>query len=534
MRTITALVSFTALAFGLLPARAAAQPQDRIAVQPPRTTEERTSRQTTAQDAKLTRERIQRLADFDRNWRSVARSQLADAKQQAARAGAEQRQRTARELSAIERRTIEAALKPLAVAPAPSPTPRITDISGLVATSTGSEWKQGQIQEGSLVCIRGEHLANGANIAVPMLSYSVELQYGDAPKEFQKAPPLSHTLQLAPYPDSWSKCWSDTEIIAAVPILPAGEIQYVGNLVVRRRAGVGEILHLEQPVKIERAGPGFGVMYAEPEYNDRSSRFGCASSGGTITVCGSGFGDTPGKIFLKLTQPIGNLTQINLVPKNWSQQKIEADVPKVPGNYPFQTVQVYVVNTQLNREAFSPIKFGPRMIYTQINGKDFLELAHPAKQQQNDRADEEGGLLLVTHDPECGPVIGSGNNGNDRFFANKPLPPNCELVKVSGAQVNPDDPNTAEGWALGKFTSIVASIAKQDYMQLGKDLVDWFAVAGGAGSYKCELHGPNSSTQPTTTVHWENACWGPHNGTPIKYFVSFTLRGPEGVVPGSP
>lgn len=542
-----------------------AQGQERKLAQPARITPARTIHQTTPEEAKLAQERSQRLAELDKAWRSVARAQLADAHQKAVAAQAAHRQKTARELTetvnhlhatasaqylgpqaiVMDRKTIESALQPVVVAPAPTPVARITDVSGLVATASGSEWKQGELQEGSLVCIRGEHFgapptppaaapSTGGNVAVPLLTYNVELQYGDAPKEFQQAPPLNHTLQLAPYPDSWNKCWSDTEIIAAVPILPPGELQFVGNLVVRRRTMLGENLHLEQSVKIDRAGPGINAMYALPEYNELSSRFGCASSGGTLTVCGSGFGDVAGKIFLKLTDPIGNLTQINLVAKNWSQQKVEADIPQVPGNYPIQTVQVYVINTQLNREAFSPIKFGPRMIVTQISGQDFLDLAHPAKQAQNDKAEQEGGLLLVTHDPECGPIIGSGNNGNDRFFASKPLPPNCELIKVTFAPVNPDDTNSAEGWALGKFANIMASIADQNYKELVQNLVDWFAVGFGAGSYQAEIHGPISATQPTTTVHWENACWGEHNGTPIKYFISFALRGPEGVVPNSP
>jgi hypothetical protein len=355
------------------------------------------------------------------------------------------------------------------------------------------------------------------------------LEYGDAPKEFQKAGPLNHKINLLPIDGDWNKCWRDTGIVATVPYFPESGIQIVGNLILWKPGVI-----LTHPVQISRGGPGINYFVTAPEYNDRVNRYG-ASSGGTITVYGIGFGNQPGKIYLELTNPIGGQKQVFLTPTSWADNNIVADIPKVPGSYPSQTARLFALNTQLNRYSDTSIQFGPKMIYTLISGKDFLELAHPAKQPQNDRAEEESGTLLVTHDPECGPVIGSGNEGVDKFFTkNKPLPPNVEIVYAIYAQIDPLDEWGALKWFAKQMNDAASEFG----------LIKKFGevLAFGIGSFfdpsvgKYEVSCNTSAANQPFLIFWWNTCQGmsPFNGVPIKYIMGFKLWGPEGIVPGSP
>lgn len=500
--------------------------------------------QPKSQDVKLAQDRIKRMAEFDKNWRVQVRQIIGDANQKLAKAQVQRYEKSVQTLrvaktsavphgkvrpKVVEDRMKEiAAIKPAQKVQAGAKMLRtITKVTGLVG---GTTWKENDVEEGSYIQIYGKGFGGYSSMFYSKTTgkkgCGVALEYGDAPKEFQKAGPLNHKIDLIPIDGDWNKCWSDTGIIAMAPIFPESTIQIVGNLVVW-----GKDFILNHPVQFRRAGPGIEYFTTAPEFNDRVNRYG-ASSGGQISVYGRGFGNQPGKIYLELHDQIGSLKQIFLTARSWTDSNIIAEIPKVPGNYPFQTARLNVLNTQLNRLSYTSIQFGPRMIYTLVSGKDFLELATPAHPGK-DMAEEQETTLLITHDPDCGPVIGSGNHGTDYFFRNKILPPNCKLVRGAVSHI---DPSAAQlNWLGNEVTHWIAEILSGDWIKKG---LSAFAKMfdSSVGNYGIVIQKQPTENSPQTVVFFDTTCSSisQYNGVPLKYIATFMLWGPEGIVPGTP
>ena len=388
-------------------------------------------------------------------------------------------------------------------------------------------------------------------------SVGVTLEYTYHPNEFSTE---KHYLNLTPYYGDWGNSWSYNWIKAKVPEIPEtylsidpstqkSFIDIGANLIVWKK-GMGGFT-LKVPIALY-PGTG-GISYIEsPEFGD------CAVSGQTMLIHGSGFGDSPGHIVLKLREPLKTynyqsnswvqvdtgLTEIGFTPASgdwktsWRDDVIAANVDKLSMNFDPAFGDLYIYRANDPRPlALSPVKVEPNYVLRKISGKNFLEFVG---QGGNNHAEAINGTLIVTHDPSCSSFLGvplsSGNSGEDYFFSeNKPLPPNCELVSLSIFQVPPNKEDVAVfllenvGEMLNSFTDPVDM-----YIWLGKHTI--YAIVGaiagpGTGSYKCEITKPKDLDKPTTKIHWENTCYpdSDYNNVPIQYVASFQVRAPEAV-----
>lgn len=400
--------------------------------------------------------------------------------------------------------------------------PKIKKVKGLTGKKTSiKDWMDDHVAEGSFVQIEG------VNFGDPPGSFGVALEYGEPPKEFETAtPPLKYRSELIPIYGDWSKSWRDTGIVAELPFLPQSKIAYWGQLVVWRKGP--QSFELKYAVSIERFGTQIRAVHALPSCSDN-----VLSSGGMLAVYGHDFGNvTKPTVSLHFKNPVGIPHTISLKTTVWDNTVIYADIPKCPGNYPDQNGELRVLNTKTNTLASQPIVFGPKMVYTVVSGKDYMELAIPSGKANKDYAQEGQDFLLVTHDPDCGAVVGDGNDGVDQFFTKKmPLPANCTIVKTMCAQLDPVNTWDALVWFVKQIPTSPAGLI----VKLGEVVIFGLASAfdGGIGKYYANFY-KHPETGPVQ-VCWQNTCSGmsPFNGVPLKYLIGFVLRGPEGIVPGT-
>jgi hypothetical protein len=506
----------------------------------------------TEADLKLTQDRITRMDDFRKNWRTNVQQKIGDANRKLAMAREQSFQKRLQlQVSTktllpiqippdmIETRVREMIAKQKTVTSRPG-----VNISNAMAIPkiirvTLNLDEEDKIKEGGIIVIQGENYGDSP------ASCGVAVEFNAEPKESMTTttPPQMYTVNLIPGAVgavNWQSSWWDKAILAKVPTdnrFDSGELH--GTLVVWR--GGQQSFVLRHPVEIVRSGLVINSYKTFPEYNDRVTPYG-GSSGGEIWVYGRGFGDNPGAIYLDLVNPIGNMNKIDLKPlvKTWSDSQIHASFPKIPGNYPFQVAKLYIWNSHNNKFVMNPIQFGPKMIYTIISGYSFINLAHPAKAADKDIAQEEGAVLYVSHDPECGKYIGEGNQGDDKFFSDRPLPPNCKVVKVVYSWVNPDTTWDSIKLIANEVLDWIKIMTSFDVVDFFKKIGEYIitGIAGAldpkVGSYSVKLIKNPTETDPEMIVHWENTCaWiSENNGIPVKYVTSFMLWGPDGVVPG--
>lgn len=381
--------------------------------------------------------------------------------------------------------------------------------------SAGSNAPPNTVDEGRVFYITGRGL--GATPGVVRLQYTV--------KEQEFGPSTTRTVDLLPGGPTWEKSWSETAVAVRLPYL-TGVIPTRGvlNLVV---AG-GGAMPLQHPVEIVRHQFGISGIAAAPMWADLENPH-VLVPGGRAVIVGKDFG-TGGTVTLELTEPVtpygrAPRAQVELTPfTNWQDTEIVVSIPAdLQGNYPFQGARLRLRNNR-NEEVFEGVRFGPRMEFRIMSGLEFMEFAQA---DENDTADAEGAVLMVTHDPGCGH---KGNEGDDWFFSAKPLPPNTRVVRYTFSLMNPNEPGLAEQL----FDETLDWLKKGIYWKI----VEGFAIAflsifdSKMGSYKAD---PAVFALPglpdRLRVHWENSCWGPYDGIPIVYHLSFVLWAPEGTFP---
>jgi len=135
----------------------------------------------------------------------------------------------------------------------------------------------------------------------------------------------------------------------------------------------------------------------------------------------------------------------------------------------------------------------PPTVIVRISGTTYSHIAEPDK---DDNASANNGYLCVLHDPGCG---WWGNDGKDKYFAQKQLPAGAELVGVDFIQYWPLGVDSASG--SGAFTWLNSS-----------------------GSYFAHLNQDNPA-QPY--VKWNNTCWAGFGGKNLRYSVSFRIQMPH-------
>ena len=123
-----------------------------------------------------------------------------------------------------------------------------------------------------------------------------------------------------------------------------------------------------------------------------------------------------------------------------------------------------------------------------ISGTSYISLSKP---DPHDSYSDANGYLLVTHDPGCGIV---GNDGTDKFFVNKPLPPGTRIEHVDFRQMWPAERDCDTPWS-------------------------WL---NDAGSYNVRFDAT------TNSVRWHNSCTGAYNGKNNYYTISFVVSMPTG------
>ena len=132
----------------------------------------------------------------------------------------------------------------------------------------------------------------------------------------------------------------------------------------------------------------------------------------------------------------------------------------------------------------------------QISGKKFFDFD---RKDEGDYYEAANGVLLVYHTPGCGIT---GNDGNDVFFSSKTLPSGCKVISYSFKQFWPK--------TRGSDVSALQSL-----------------FDSRAGSYLAIVDKKPTGNDPSTVIHWENACTGPFSDKWIIYAISFQISAPE-------
>jgi hypothetical protein len=135
--------------------------------------------------------------------------------------------------------------------------------------------------------------------------------------------------------------------------------------------------------------------------------------------------------------------------------------------------------------------YGSPFDFRQISGAEYLDFA---KEDDADYYETYDGVLLAYHDPGCG---FSGNEGDDKFFVSKSLPPDCWLLEYSYKAFFPN--NRPGAWGVG---------------------------LNNAGSYGSRITKKPTANDESLIIHWENSCTGSLENEQTVYAVSFLVFGP--------
>lgn len=387
-----------------------------------------------------------------------------------------------------------------------------------------AQHQQNMIQLGGFVIIKGKNF--GA------VHGGVALKYQEEAKEFHQPPPPK-MIELLPYENDWNRAWIDQLIIMKIPEdLPAeNHVIPTGELIVYK-SGTNSY-KITYPISINFAGPSIHNIGASPEYADLETKV-CAVSGGILTLQGKYLGEEPGRVFLSLMEPVNGKYELDLNILSWNDIGILVQIPKIQGLKGYQATMLTVQRKDKPEKNFwsNSIPFGPRILITNISGKNFLELA---KNDIDDASiDHSPPVLKVSHDPACGWI---GDDGNDSFFLNKKLPDGIKVKKIA-------------------FTRIDAGVALNTLKVLASELLDmfeavsegpvgigkWFAeksmnlfagfVDSKTGSYTAIVQKYPSDNDNSVVIHWENTCydWSNEKGLPIQYMITFVVVGPEDMI----
>lgn len=147
--------------------------------------------------------------------------------------------------------------------------------------------------------------------------------------------------------------------------------------------------------------------------------------------------------------------------------------------------------------ASDAIDVAQKMVDVRIAGVRFMKLT---KGDPLDGFYEKNGGLCVVHRPGCGVV---GNDGQDNFFGELPLPAGATLLNYRF------QPQWPEG-----LTAV--------------DRGGW----GSQGSYGARVI--SRGLELPLVVRWENTCQGRWQTLPVAYDISFVVRIPDGMDLGEP
>lgn len=415
---------------------------------------------------------------------------------------------------------------------------KVNKVESLTTSPSQQQYKD-SIFEGSYLLVHGENFGECINKCGIQLEYTLSGEKYEFVSVFPR-----FTKDLVPYQNDWNRSWFDNFIIARIPLLPIqpGESIHDATLTVWRG---GETSFVNRySVSLKQTGPGISYYNVAPIFDE-----GFISSGGEIWIYGTGFGKEPGKLYLDLTyhQDILELSSslsenklyLTVPAGGWSDNLIRANIPKITGttgNYGIGTAIIHIKDKESNRDTFTYATFGPKMYITMISGNDFLEFD---KKGNDDKTEEENNILVATHSPDCqwwkGPFA-SGNNGNDWFFKNKPLPKNVKLLRSEIRAINPDATSKELEYLFKELESWGKAIAEEGPAGFMKKFEEYLLRAISSvidsryGSYITSVDKEPTINDPSMTVHWENTCKETYAGVPNKYAATFMLYGPEGIV----
>lgn len=366
------------------------------------------------------------------------------------------------------------------------------------------------LYEGHYIIIYGKDFGKASE------SCGIRLNYcGEAPENMNPAftsAALCYSYDLIPYQNSWEQSWFDDFIVARVPKL-AGVPTGKKTLKIWKEGDDGFVL--EKEVNVLLFGPGLQYIHTTPAFEE-----GHIATGAQMMIVGSGFGIQKGKVEIDCPE----LNKKWKLETDWSETLIKIKAPDFELDTIFDA-KIYIENAD-GRRIMNSIKIGPVMADFWISGKMFAELFN------HDRADEghieqkdNNDIFAVSHYPGCGTPVTSGNTGSDYYFRDVKMLPNFRLSGYFYYPIDCYNWQDEMGWALKQFGSMIFSPWSFFAESIGLAVISLFD--GEAGKYELKMERAPSPDNPMTEIHFHNACTGPMDGVPIKYLISFRLRGPE-------
>jgi hypothetical protein len=419
--------------------------------------------------------------------------------------------------------------------------------------NAGSNMNENVMEESSPALIYGENFGSVPGSA--FLEYDAchsthqeSFQPGDCPK-IVKVP-------LLPANTNWQQSWYESAIGVRLPALPQLQVTIKVTLVVRTKIGAVARHGVQY---LPTGYPSIRNVEAAPTVQLSNSQ--AVISGGMVRVEGNGFGSN-GQIWIDVSTPDNGKTKIFLQPgagtwpASWNDTRINALVPKITGDYWFQSGKLQVRNGSTGKIGTWDMGFGPNAVMTMTSGMEYLEIDTGGRSGE-DYAEESNGIIHVTHETKCKYwIFSSGNKGVDWFFrgpqgvggsaaqavtGKKSLSPNCKVVKPTIVKVDPDETGKTIDFLINQVKSLVEDVLKENMGALYKKFVElgFYAIAGaidsGVGKYGVWVDKAPSSTDPSLGIRWNNTCAtiSPLKGVPVEYTGTFLIYGPEGVCPGT-
>jgi hypothetical protein len=404
----------------------------------------------------------------------------------------------------------------------------------------------------------------------------VRLEYYEERTEteiFNNKPKKRHVINLEPYkrivsrrapPPGWGTSWTDNLIVAKLPHTFPGKRLYHGEegreATLEIQGGGANGFSVKRPVRFRPAFPNVARVETESgliEFGGRvidkqwwhsererffiiGKRVGgtlhhWVQSGDNIYIYGSGFGNTPGKIGLKLGEPISGKWDVVLTQGEanwWRNDRIHVKAENIPGNYKMRSGSLYIQNDKGREWLNDGYAFGPRTAVKVVSGLKWFEFD---RQESKDfkQPTKNGEVLLVSHDPGCG----VGEDGTDWFFRNRKLPENVELIAFNFKQLEPDNLDSDIQQLGTIFGDLGVEFIKSGFLGVGKKIATlnlkmlFEGIFGGGGYYAHVSRRPNDYIT-TVGIRWANMCAGQYEDVPIVYLTSFTIAGPETVLKG--
>jgi hypothetical protein len=395
------------------------------------------------------------------------------------------------------------------------------------------------LREGYFAIIHGEGFGKAPAIGGVRLIYTEDLE------AFVTGAGTEYTLDLRPAGHSWVGSWFDDFIVVWLPYFPRRdgaviEVARTARLLVYAEGS--ESFVTEHEVEVGTALPGFGRIDGFPGGS------GIITSGGQVIIEGSQFGEHPGSVWLDVhgicdpdalpvvTGPVCVTGRIDLapIPGEWSRNRIRLDVPEIRGNFAVEGVRITVQPAGDAPAGENTVLFSPKMVMLPYSGIEYFEIG---KTGCRDDFEEQSEFLVVTHDPDCAPIWGTGCVGTDWFFRSVGLPKNVNLVRATIAPWRPDDDALLVKFLLDELRNIFETLAQEGpagVLTLGFRYV-MHGIAGMFDStfmtYNTVIRNEPDPGDPLTEIYWSNTCWGPHKKVVNRYVANFWLYGPEDAMP---